>query len=879
MTVFAEPRTSYQLVYDLIGTHASLEVLLGAVTCQLEDQLPETLVSVMTFSEQSQCLRFAAGDRFSEPFRRAMRLVPVGRQVCTCSAAASSRALVMSESIQEDPRWSVLPKLLEAVQTERLASCWSIPVIEASGRILGTLAVYSRIQQLPNQAQIALMRKAASVAAMVIANQAVRSRSIDTEERFRSLFTRHPEAVLELDVDGRFVDCNRAVEAVLDLSVGELRGRHFTEFSTEAHVTRLCDAFHLALQGKPQTFETESFNGKGGEYHLDVTLLPIMICEQVVGVYGICRDVTAVKRKDDQLRMLQRGFDASPNGVVMADAKAHDFPVVYSNPGFSSMTGYSQEEVLGKNCRLLQGPDTCPDGVAAVRGALTANKEIQVTLRNYRKDGSAFWNQLSLAPVFDLKGVCTHYVSIQRDVTQQRENEDLLRHHASHDMVTGLANHQTFDAQLSQEYARAHKAKLPLAVLFIDLDAFRPLIENLGRGPCDHLLAMVADRLRSVLSIGDTVARLSSDEFAMLLPQRQREHEVIEVVERVLTEVAKPYILGDYSVLLTASVGIAFSGPEITQSSLLLHRANKAMQEAKRQGGNIWQRYAEAEKGAEIEFSALRGELRDAIEQDQLVLHYQPIVDAQHENPVTVEALVRWCHPERGMVSPGHFIPLAEQTGQIVDIGRWVLRRACHDIARWCRETGQHLEVAVNISPLQFRRRGFLEELRSALTDSGLAPAQLELEITEGVLMSGAEAAIDTLSAVRNLGVKVAIDDFGTGFSSLSYLRELPITKVKLDRSFIKDIADNKKNAAIVRCVVKMAHHLGLVVVAEGIETILEKEHLASKQCDLLQGFLFSRPLPLKQLTLLDVFSAPDANSPEESQSIPGQSGLRSVVG
>ncbi|MBB3332679.1 diguanylate cyclase (GGDEF)-like protein/PAS domain S-box-containing protein [Halomonas campaniensis] len=564
------------------------------------------------------------------------------------------------------------------------------------------------------------------------------------------------------------------------------------------------------------------------------------------------RDISERKRQEASLRLLQRGIEATPNGVVMADALRPDTPLVYANQAFYEMTGYRPEEVLGQNCRFLQGPETDPDAVEATRRALTERSDVDVTLLNYRKDGSPFWNRLSISPVFDEHDTCTHFIGIQQDITQQRDHEAQIAYQATHDLLTGLPNRSVLDEGLEQAFARARRQGALAVVMHFDLDGFKTINEGLGHHVGNRLLMAVAERLRQPLAEGQTLARLTGDEFGLLLPDLPDREAANALADRLIEALAAPFEIEGRALHISASIGIAGSDDTTRHAHELLQRADLAMGEAKQQGRNTWQWYQGNVQRISRRNVLLRHDLQVALQQgDQFELHYQPVVEAGSGRMRGLEALLRWHHPSRGMVPPGDFIPLAEQTGQIIPLGRWVLERACRDAAELLADGRRMLPVAVNISSLQFRRDGFLEGVQQALAESGLPPELLELEVTESVLLDGADQAITLIDRLKALGIRVALDDFGTGFSSLSYLRDLPIHKVKLDRAFIQDITTNRSNAAIVEGIITMSHHMDLVVVAEGIETREQQQDLVRRQCDLLQGYRFSRPVPLARLKAL----------------------------
>ena len=837
-----------QEIQNKIAQHAPFDEILSAIIHMLTQELPDALVSLMLLDAEDNSLSLVASNGLSETYCQVVQSVQVGPNVASCGVSAYRREIVITGDIEQDDNWL---SFIEHTRREGLASCWSAPVLTIDDELLGTFATYYRYPRVPEQTEQTRLLQAADLVALAIARQRDRRALQAHEQRFSSLFTHHPDAVYEMDLAGCFLNSNQAVTDIIGLSAEQLRGMHYEAFVAKADQAYSRLAFEQACKGIPQHYELSANNAHGQAYQLEITKLPIVVDGDIVGVYGIARDVSAQRLQQAELHLLQRGIDATRNGVVMADASVPDLPLVYANAAFYEITGYQKEEVIGRNCRFLQGKDTDPNAVAQIRTAIIERREQQVTVLNYRKDGTPFWNLFSIAPVFGLDGSCTHYVGIQQDVTRQRENEEKLRFQRTHDLLTGLLNRTAFEDQLAYHYQH-RQPSLPMAVLVINLDGFKSINDGLSHQVGDSLLQSVGQRLRDWLPVGNVIARLGGDDFGLLLLDREQE-AIIQAAECLLTLLSRPFIIDEHQLHISASIGISSVGGVIRDSGDFIQHANLALGEAKLQGRNTWQWYngdTYPQVGGHI---ALRGEILEAIEGQQFVVYYQPLVDACSGEVRSIEALVRWQHPQRGMIPPNDFIPLAEQTGQIISIDQWVLGQACVDavVINGHRSASQQIGVAVNISPMHFRRGGFFLEVQRALEASGLAPHLLELEVTEGVLMSGADKAIEQLQALRNLGVRVAIDDFGTGFSSLSYLRQLPINKVKLDRCFIQDIDHNRQNAAIVQGVITMAHYLGLEVVAEGVETLAEHDDLIGRGCDLLQGFRFSRPVPLAQFMAL----------------------------
>ena len=837
-----------QEVHERIAQQVPLEETIDAIARWLEVLLPDAVPAFMRFDARRQTLSLIPNQRFSRAYQACLQAVPIGPGAGSFGSAAYCREPVISEDIRNDPRWA---PFRDAAEREGLRACWSNPVLTSHGELLGTFGIYFRTPNYPTEGSRRRMRQAAALVALAILRDRDASSHRALAEWHRSLFVNHPDGVYEFDLEGRFQRSNAALTRITGYPEADLVGRHFNEFVEPDYWEVTQAGFDAARQGGSQQYETLGTHRDGHAYHLEVINFPVTIDGEVVGVYGICRDITERKREEAARRLLERGIQATPNGVVMADATQPDMPLVYANDAFYEMTGYAPDEVLGSNCRFLQGPDTDPAAVTTIRQAIAARRRHEVVLLNYRKDGTPFWNHLSLSPVVDEQGFCTHYIGSQQDITRQREHEAQIAYQATHDLLTGLPNRTAFDERLAAAFAQAQETQGLLVVMHLDLDGFKAVNDGLGHHIGNRVLSEVAERLAHLIAPGDSLARLAGDEFALLLPNLASQQAGITLAEDILEALNRPFQIEGKPLHVTASIGIACNCPVTKQAHELLQRADLAMAQAKRQGRNTWHWYRGIGQATTEDSVLLRHDLHTALREDQFELHYQPIVDAISGRIRGVEALARWRHPQKGMISPGVFIPLAEQTGQIIPLGRWVLRRACRDIATLKAAGGSVVPVAVNISSLQFRRGGFLEEVQEALAESGAPAELLELEVTESVLLDGADQAITLINQLKSLGVRVALDDFGTGFSSLSYLRDLPIHKVKLDRAFIQDILTSRSNAAIVQGIITMAHHLDLVVVAEGVETRDQQQDLVRRSCDLLQGFYFARPMPLAALLTL----------------------------
>jgi diguanylate cyclase (GGDEF)-like protein/PAS domain S-box-containing protein len=836
-----------QNIHELIAQQHPLEQTLDAIADWVGSMMPGALVSIMQFHPASNSLSLMPSDRFSDRFYRAMQDIQVAENMGTCGTAAFTHQPIITDNIQKDRRWTGFHEIAEA---EGVRACWSMPILTSKNELLGTFATYYRAPATPTAgAQRNLARGAVLVALAILRHRdAEIHRTLS--EWHRTLFDNHPDGVYTFDLDGHFQSCNDALEGISGYSADSVHGLHFNLFIEPDYRAEAQAAFNRARNGETITYETMGTHASGHPYFLEVTNFPVTIQGEIVGVYGLCRDISDRKHQDADLHLLKRGIEASPNGMLMVDARSPDMPVVYANPAFTEMTGYDHHEVIGRNCRFLQGENTAPEALETIRRGLHDQAEVNVELINYRKDGTPFWNHLRISPVFDHDGLCTHFIGTQQDITYQREQEAQITYQATHDLLTGLPNEASFQETL-RESLIMDGGRGALAALYLDLDGFKPINDELGHHVGNQVLITIARRLVDLTAPEATVARLVGDEFGVLLPGYTNRKEVVQLAERILVHLAQPIDLDGQMIQISASIGIACNCTPLDAPHELLQFADIARERAKRQGKNTWQWHSGQKAERSRHSVNLRHDLHAALKENQFELHYQPLVDAVTGRMRSVEALVRWHHPARGMISPGEFIPLAEQTGQIVPLGLWILKQACVEIADFNARRERGLRVAVNISSLQFVRDGFLDDVRRVLAETGLPPQLLELEVTESVLLDGAKPVIELMETLKTLGVRVALDDFGTGFSSLSYLRDLPTHKVKLDRSFVEKTTTDHRIAAIVQGVITMAHHMDMIVVAEGIETREQQDDLARRHCDILQGYLFARPMPLAELKKL----------------------------
>jgi diguanylate cyclase (GGDEF)-like protein/PAS domain S-box-containing protein len=557
----------------------------------------------------------------------------------------------------------------------------------------------------------------------------------------------------------------------------------------------------------------------------------------------VARRTSALDEALDALRLYRRAIESSANTVILVSATRPGYPIVYVNPAFTRMRGYRADEVLGRS--LLELGEKEPDqaAVSELRGAIRERRKGHVGMRLRRKDGRELHAEVYIAPVNDDLGNTTHFVMNQYDVTTAKRYEAELEARARFDTLTGLANrallHDRIESAINFAAGRA-----PVWIAALDLDHFKFVNDTLGHDAGDRLLKAVAERIAGAVGRSDTVARTGGDEFVLVLPERPDEGEASDTVRAVLAAVAHPLELDGQELVLTGSAGVAAYPGDGSDAATLIQHAEVAMYRAKELGRNTVQFYTPSMNARARERLALEVALRSALHHNEFELYYQPQVDLLSGSVVGVEALIRWRHPSMGMVRPDRFINLAEETGLIVPIGAWVLRTACRQNRDWQHAGYGPLRIGVNLSARQFAEPGLVPEIARVLEETGMAATQLEIEITESLVMEDVEGAIRTMAELKRMGVKLSIDDFGTGYSSLSYLRRFPVDVLKIDRSFVRDIPASEDDAAMVAAIIELARGLRMRVIAEGVETEAQLEYLRRRGCDEVQGHVYGMAAP-----------------------------------
>lgn len=658
-----------------------------------------------------------------------------------------------------------------------------------------------------------------------------------SEARFRQLVEHATDAIFLHDLDGRLVDVNRRAceslgytrEELLQMQVEDIEALH----SREA-LQQLCASMQ---PGKSEVMEGMQRRKDGSRFPVEVVLGLVETPERPL-VLAMARDITERKRTEAQMRMLAAAMEQTADLVMITDRNGR---IEYVNPAFQRVTGYAWDEAVGGMPSLLSSHRQDQAFHQRLWRTILAGGKFQEVLINRRKDGTLYYESKTITPIRDETGAITHFLSTGKDITEQVQSEDRLQYLSHHDTVTNLPNRLAFMEHLELALAEARHHGEPLALAALRVEQLDRVKDSLGFDDYNRLLKVFSSRLTEVLGEGKACGCLGGNEFIVLL-QELPPAQLAEVAQHMLKRMELPVTLAAGDLYFSASIGISQFPDDGATPGDLLRSAEAALLRAARAGGGVYQFYTHGLSERMRERLELEARLMKALEQGEFVLHFQPQVRLTDGAITGVEALVRWQHPERGLVPPAEFVPVLEESGLIVPVGEWILRSACRQQQEWARAGFGAVRMAVNLSARQFVRSDIVNLTRRVLEETGMDPACLEYEITESAIMADAEEAASLLGELKGLGVRLAVDDFGTGYSNLGYLKRFPLDMLKIPKMFIDDIAASHEDAPIARAIIALAHSIGLAVVAEGVETERQVLWLRHHHCDLIQGYYFAQP-------------------------------------
>jgi len=728
-------------------------------------------------------------------------------------------------------------------------SYFGAPMISASGHKMGIIAVLDiNPMEIISWTEPVLDLFAQRIASYIEGKQAS-EKIASSEAELRNIFHNMQDTFYRTDNEGRVIKISDSVEQLLGYKIDDLIGMKIGDFYIDPDRRQVfleqldkgngsVQDFSAGLRRKDGSVAWVATNA---QYYKDSS-------GNILGVEGVTRDMCQHYEAELQMRKMSSALEQTADLVMVTDAQGR---VEYVNPSFERTTGYRREDVLGKTPQFLKSGKQSESFYRNLWDTILSGEVFFDVMVNCKKSGDLYYEEKSITPIRNDQGEITSFVATGRDITERMENEERLSFMAHHDALTKLPNRILFMDRLKQSLAHARRYTKKVAVLFIDLDRFKNINDTLGHETGDLMLTQVADRLRKNIRQEDTIARLGGDEFAVLLTDIETEQCATVLAKKILQSLEAPLELNQRELFISASIGVSLFPNDGEDAGTLLKNADIAMYRAKDLGKNNHQFYSTDMSARAFQSLTMESSLRHALEREEFVLFYQPQVDIESNRIVGVEALIRWQHPDLGLVAPNDFISLLEETGLIIPVGYWVIASACRQMKLWHEMGFPELMMSINISSRQFNATDFIKTVEGIINDIACSPEMIEMEITESVLMENQSNTITALEMLEAIGFKIAIDDFGTGYSSLSYLRRFNIDTLKVDRSFVRDVIDDADDAAITSAIIAMAQSLKLKVIAEGVETQQQLDFLKKCQCTLIQGYLFSRPLPADGLTEL----------------------------
>lgn len=703
----------------------------------------------------------------------------------------------------------------------------------------GVILAYTAEDRTFADYELAFLRATANIVGEAITRARTEVALRKSEARLRQLIATTLDAVVTVDGALTVIEWNREAEVTFGIPAAEAIGKPFRTALLPDHT----------MNAFPQgcLVETIIRRANGEELPVEITVAPAGGGADVTFTAFI-RDISDRKRAQRELEQREQRFrtivEKSWSGVVLLDG---DFRFSFAGSSTSHIIGYEDHEMIGRSLFDFVHPRDVAEARRVFADVLLSpNHEAHGELRFRHKNGQWIWLEgfsQNLLHEPSVGAIVLNY----RDVSQRKETEKQLEYRAYYDSLTGLPNRLLFRDRLVHSLAHAKRNRVGVAVMYLDIDHFKLVNDALGHSFGDRLLADIARRLQTALRASDTISRIGGDEFSILLPEVVTTEAVAGVARKILDSLAQAFHVDGHDIFVTASVGISCFPSDGDDAETLLKCADAAMYRAKELGRNQAQLFTASMNERYVRRLALEQHLHHAIERGQLELYYQPVFDRARRRFVSVEALLRWRDPVRGIVAPAEFVGLAEETGMIIPIGAWALRTACKQLREWHAQ-GLMLQMAVNISAVQLQQRDFSDVVRSAIAESGIPPESLQLEITESAAMQNFELSLETMRELRSMQVGIAVDDFGTGQSSLIYLKHFPIDTVKIDKEFLREVTSDDTAAAIVSYIINLAHTLQLKVVAEGVETEEQYTFLRHYACDMMQGYLFARPLPVSEV-------------------------------
>jgi diguanylate cyclase (GGDEF)-like protein/PAS domain S-box-containing protein len=835
---------------EKITLNLPLKTVLDGLCLEIEQIVGSCHVFIMLLNNRGYLDLLSAPNISEEQVQLYNHLQP-GPEARSSGTAVFSDQPVFVINTLTDNRWA---KHQTLANSHNIGACWSYPLHESANKPIGSISIASPSPRSPSTFHARLLESAAHIAGIAISRHISHANLRNSEQRFSHIVSSIPGVVLQTEFDLKnnpyFTYVSEGIENLCGVTSKEAMLYFKSVWKCLHEDDRANVAKYLTSSCADDslwTTECRILDQQGQMKWIHLASTPEWDQhQQLKRINSIVLDISSEKEANAQLELAGIAFASTNEGIMVAD---NNNLIVDVNRAYCEMTGFSREELLGKTPSLLNSGRHEAQFFESIYETIEKQGFWQGELWNRRSNGAVYPQWLNINAVHNTQGELTHYVSVAADVTNIKESEAKLRHMSQHDALTDLPNRQLFKILL--DHAIEHtKDEQHTAVLMIDLDRFKYVNETMGHQAGDQLLIQVARRLRNVLADNNLLARVGGDEFAIMIENCSHQGEVERIAMRIVSALEGAVDLDGHNFFTTASIGISLYPEHGFDSETLIKNADTAVHQAKDDGRNNYAFYQPEQSQFIEQWVRLEPELRRALALDQFRVFYQPQINAETGKISGVEALLRWQHPKEGLIAPGMFLPIVEEIGLMNQVGNWVLEQACAQAEKWKKAGYPSFRIAVNIAGQQILSHRLVGIVKELLEKHDMHPDQLELEIVENIVMKHADAAQPVLNELRNLGVRLALDDFGTGYSSLSYLKMLPVQKVKIDQSLVRDIPDDPNDEAIARAIIALSHSLNLSVCAEGVETEEQRKFLSGEHCDQLQGYLISKPIPADELNL-----------------------------
>ncbi|MDH5447273.1 MAG: EAL domain-containing protein [Gammaproteobacteria bacterium] len=676
--------------------------------------------------------------------------------------------------------------------------------------------------------------------------ESLRAQTIISDQRVRAIMDNVTDGIITIDEAGVVESYNAAAEKLFQFPANEVIGRNIKMLMPEPYCSQhdyYLERYHASGDRKCLGLGFREVEGKrkdGSCFPMDLSISEITLGDEHLYI-GMVRDITQRKDAEFEMAKLSYAVEQSADTIMITDKNGI---IEYVNSGFEDTTGYTRDEVIGRTPNIVKSGEMDKQFYLGLWETLKKGEIFRDVFVNKRKNGSVYYEEKTISPMRNVTGDITHYISSGRDITDRMRTHDRLQYLAHHDVLTGLPNRLLFTDRLSQAIKQASRSGGHVVLIYLDLDRFKNINDTLGHLAGDELLRVIAKRLLGVLRDNDTTARLSGDEFTVLLTGISDISVIPNIANKIMYEIARPIQLAEHELFVTTSIGIVVYPDDGHEPQTLLKHADTAMYHAKKHGRNGYQFYTSNMNVMAREQLVLENQLHRALERNEFEVHFQPQYDIRTGRIYGIEALLRWQHPDHGLLAPARFMDLLEDTGLIIPVGNWVLGTACTRFTRWLENGIDIPKLAVNVSPRQFSSEHFTSSVQQTLLDTKLPAEKLELEITESSLIEEKISNINAIQDLHKSGITIAMDDFGTGYSSLSYLRQFPIKTLKIDKSFVKQVPNNYDDCVLARTIVAMGQNLNLNIIAEGVETLEQLSFLKQLGCNAAQGYLYSPAIP-----------------------------------